>query len=291
MRIAPWSPALAFALLIAGCGFEPAPTGPEDPGSTISEPPFAEPEFAAAATNLWTTKASMPTPRHLLGVGVVNGVIYTVGGYNGSNQRTTAVQAYNPSTNTWTTKAPLPSARNSMVVGSINGVLYVAGGGASSGTSTVAVTTLYAYNPSTNTWTTKAPMRYAGACGAGGVISGKLYVYTGCNYPGPTFQRYDPVTNSWALLPLPSGLHGGAAAGVIGGKLYLAGGNNFGVPSAVVESYDPSTNTWTPRPAMRSARGGGAGVVIDGLLYVVGGTVPGDTLAGSMEVYNPVSAT
>ena len=115
-------------------------------------------------------------------------------------------------------------------------MLYVAGG---VGTNNMAASTVYAYNPSTNIWTAKAPMRVAGACGAGGVIAGKLYVYTGCNYPGPAFQSYNPATNSWTLLPVPSALHGGGAAGVIGGKLYLAGGNNFGVASAVVESYDP----------------------------------------------------
>src|SRR5215204_3308100 len=141
MRVTPWSPALALALVVAGCGFEPAPTGPQD-----LAPPTAESEFAAAATNRWTTKAPMPTPRSSLGVGAVSGVIYAVGGYNGSNKRTTAVQAYTSSTNTWTTKAPLPSARNSIVVGSINGVLYVAGGMASNGTGATVVTTLYAYN-------------------------------------------------------------------------------------------------------------------------------------------------
>src|SRR5829696_2857086 len=142
MRVTPWSPALALALAVAGCGFEPTPTGPEDLAPPIAEP-YDEAGFAAV-TNRWTTKAPMPTARSFLGVSVVNGVIYTVGGYNGSNQRTTAVQAYTSSTNAWTTKAPLPSARNSMVVGSINGVLYVAGGMASNGTSATVVTTLYA---------------------------------------------------------------------------------------------------------------------------------------------------
>ena len=128
MRATLWSPALALALVVAGCGFEPDPTGPGDLAPPIAEA-HEEPEFAAAVTNLWATKAPMPTARSFLGVSVVNGVIYTVGGYNGSNQRTTAVQAYTSSTNTWATKASLPSARNSIVVGSINGVLYVAGGG------------------------------------------------------------------------------------------------------------------------------------------------------------------
>ena len=71
MRATPLT--LALALLVAGCGFELDPTGPEDPGPTIAKPLSEEPEFAAAVTNLWTTKASMPTGRSFLGVGVVNG--------------------------------------------------------------------------------------------------------------------------------------------------------------------------------------------------------------------------
>src|SRR6185503_14888443 len=36
-------------------------------------------------TDTWTPKASMPTARADLGVGVVNGVLYAVGGNNGDN--------------------------------------------------------------------------------------------------------------------------------------------------------------------------------------------------------------
>jgi N-acetylneuraminic acid mutarotase len=47
------------------------------------------------ATNTWTAKAAMPTPRDLLAVGVVNGVLYAVGGENGS-VNFASVEAYTP---------------------------------------------------------------------------------------------------------------------------------------------------------------------------------------------------
>ena len=58
----------------------------------------------------------------------------------------------------------------------LNGRLYVSGGRTPSG----PTKTLYAYNPSTNTWTKRANMPMASACGAQGVIGGPaLRVYAG----------------------------------------------------------------------------------------------------------------
>src|SRR4051812_47279282 len=99
----------ALALLILGCGIDRDATGPDDPGLTLLDPAgLAEPQFASATTNIWTTQAPIPTGRYLLASGVVNGVIYAVGGRLTSGLGTTAVQAYNPGTNSWATRAPLP---------------------------------------------------------------------------------------------------------------------------------------------------------------------------------------
>ena len=197
------------------------------------------------ATNVWTTKASMPTARIDFSVGVVNGVVYAVGGTKDGLTLLNTVQAYNPATNTWVTKAPLPARRVYLNgTGTINGILYVAGGGDTSG----VTKTLFAYNPSTNTWTTKAPMLVAGACGATGVIGGKLYVYGTCDKVAATFERYDPATNSWKLLTPPNSPHTTPVSGVINGKFYLAGGGEDGIASGVLEIYNPATNAGPHRP-------------------------------------------
>ena len=141
--------AAALALLIIGCGFDGDPTAPEDPELTLPNPELAlaEPELAAAAatTNVWTTRAPLPSRRAGLGLGVVNGVIYAVGGVVGDDTRLKTVQAYTPGTNMWATKASLPAARSHVsAIGTINGVLYVAGGINAQG---AASDTLFAYNP------------------------------------------------------------------------------------------------------------------------------------------------
>src|SRR5207245_687839 len=79
------------------------------------------------STDSWTTKTSMPTSRHEVAAAVVNGVLYAIGGTNGSVVDT--VEAYDPGSNSWATKASLPTARTYPVVEAVNGIIYAIGGG------------------------------------------------------------------------------------------------------------------------------------------------------------------
>jgi N-acetylneuraminic acid mutarotase len=90
------------------------------------------------ATNTWTTKASMPTPRKQFSLVAIDGLLYAVGG------STTALEVYDPAANTWTTKTPLPFPMNTSAAAAADGVLYVMGG----------FSTL-AYDVAWNTWAFK----------------------------------------------------------------------------------------------------------------------------------------
>jgi hypothetical protein len=187
----------------------------------------------------------MSRARYGLAAGVVNGVLYAVGGPGSTGQ---LVEAYDPSTNTWTTKAPMPTARHGLAAGVVNGVLYAVGGANFS--SGIAVQTVEAYDPSTNTWTTKAPMSTA---------------------------RY------------------GLAAGVVNGVLYAVGGTSdcapsitcIGITVQTVEAYDPSTNTWTPKAPMPTDRYALAAGVVNGVLYAVGGNSSISANLGTNEAFTP----
>lgn len=89
------------------------------------------------ATDTWTTKASMPTRRHGLGVtSPDNGRIYAIGGgdrvYFGGytvyvDYQT--VEEYDPATDTWTSRTDMPTARTGLaVVSASNGKIYAIGG-------------------------------------------------------------------------------------------------------------------------------------------------------------------
>jgi hypothetical protein len=169
--------AAGLTLLLAGCGFDPAPTAPDDTGFPVPEPAldFPEPQFATAVTNSWATKAPLPAARYYGTGAALNGLIYVVGGTSKDTLSRT-VYAYDPGTNSWGTRASLPSGRWAPSAGVINGVLYVAGG---TDANFKLITSLFAYTLATNTWTTKAPMPVASACGAAGVIGGKFYLAGG----------------------------------------------------------------------------------------------------------------
>src|SRR2546430_1604362 len=61
----------------------------------LPDPAIAVVEAYDSATDTWTTKAPMPTPRMNLGVGVINGILYAVGGQSQSGIYNT-LEAYDP---------------------------------------------------------------------------------------------------------------------------------------------------------------------------------------------------
>lgn len=75
----------------------------------------------------WCMVSPMWTKRARVGVGVVDGKIYAVGGYDGSTDLAT-VEAYCPQNNTWSVIASMGTRRSCLGVGVINGLIYAVGG-------------------------------------------------------------------------------------------------------------------------------------------------------------------
>ena len=64
--------------------------------------------------------------RRYVRVGVVNGIIYAIGGYDGSAHLNT-VECFDPMTNVWKPVASMASRRSSAGVTVLNDMLYVVG--------------------------------------------------------------------------------------------------------------------------------------------------------------------
>jgi N-acetylneuraminic acid mutarotase len=242
----------------------------------------------------WASRAPLPSARRALATAVASNVLYAIGGTNSAGTALTAVQAYNPATNSWSTKASLPAARpfgNGAT--HISGTIYVPGG---QDATAVITRTLYAYKISTNSWSSKTNMPVFSGCGGSGVISGKLYVFSGCTKTatGPQtaaalLHRYDPATNAWTTLRAAPAVHVQPAVSVVSGKLYVAGGNTgSAAATSRVDVYNPATNSWSTVAAMPTARVGAAGALAGGKLYVIGGR-NGPTYSNVVEVYDPLS--
>src|SRR5262245_6224690 len=123
------------------------------------------------ATNSWSPKAPMPTPRSFDGTNgaVLGGKIYCVGGTASSTPFCTVsgctniVEVYDPANDTWATAGPLPSARCAPAVVAINGLLYVFGGytcwySTAGGGITYSWDTVDVYDPATSSWTSCGAM-------------------------------------------------------------------------------------------------------------------------------------
>jgi N-acetylneuraminic acid mutarotase len=161
---------------------------------------------AKAAEDSWTTLEPMPTARSGLGVAVVDGKIYAIGGYNSTALITN--EMYNPSTDTWTTKTPMPTARYDVGIAVVDGKIYVIGGNTRYDSWT---TTNEVYDPATDNWETKTSMPVAGMAMSANVVNGEIYLISGLEmYYLPWYnldenQVYDPKTDSWTTkTPIPN---------------------------------------------------------------------------------------
>jgi N-acetylneuraminic acid mutarotase len=257
-----------------------------------------------SASNTWTRKADMPTPRSFLAGGVANNssgqpVFYAMGGIDPNRGPVRTVEAYNFATDRWAARAGLPIVLSSTNgVGNIGGKLYLSGGffHAPDGGSGLS-RALYVYDPVRNSWTRKADMPRKIAEGITGVIDGKLYVLTGtcgdcADRVSRRLYRYDPATNTWSTaFPSSPNAHVSGAGAVINGKFYIAGGRGRdGFETNKLDVYDPVTNRWTTLAPMPTARSGAAGARLQNKFYVIGNASvdPGEP-QGQVEAYDPVT--
>jgi N-acetylneuraminic acid mutarotase len=250
------------------------------------------------ATNTWAARASMPTARAFMAAATgPDGRIYVVGGFGASpvsaGVSLATLEAYNPGTNTWSSLASMPTARNSLAAAfGADGRLYVFGGetgGQGTGTN---VSTVEAYDPATNTWSTRANMPTARDFLAAATASdGLIYVVGGLNGSDlSTVEAYNPATNTWATKAgMPTARGGLAATAAADGRIYALGGFQGNAVSATAEAYTPATNTWAARASMPTAREDlAAGAAPDGRLFAFGGATSG-TVGGltTNEAYLP----
>ncbi len=183
------------------------------------------------ATDTWTRKADMPTPRHGLSTAVLNGKIYAISGFDGTNMAT--VEQYDPASDTWTKKADLPTLRSHLATEVVNGKMYAIGGWDRRQPIDTVFSSVAVYDPAADTWTKKADMPTARWSAASSVVNGKIYIVGGTVVTGAgnrlnltTVEIYDPETDTWERgVDMPTA-RGWLSSSFVDGKLYAVGGRN-----------------------------------------------------------------
>jgi N-acetylneuraminic acid mutarotase len=244
----------------------------------------AKPALSSAGVveNSWASKAPMHQARSGLGVAVVNGKIYAIGGSTqsgGGGTRSGPLpitggvvgtnEEYDPATDTWAFKASMPTPRAGFAIAVYQNKIYCIGGGVNE-----------VYDPAKDTWETKAPMPTARTGLQANVVNGKIYLIGGYvpdnssyGFSPSTFSEvYDPATNSWTTkAPMPTATSIYASA-VIDNKIYVIGGDGAGELNQI---YDPETDKWSLGAPLSSSTAYGAAGATTGVnapkrIYVLG---------------------
>lgn len=202
------------------------------------------------ATNSWTTGASSLIARGASASAIISGKLYIAGGAtNGNYTLFNNLEIYDASTNSWSTGAALPIPIAYAVGAAVNGKLYVVGGYTRADASDPGqvLTSVYVYDPTTNTWTSAASLPMPRQAAVGGVINGRLFItggHAGGNGDADNpVVFYDPATDTWSTgTAEPNPRYTGASA-VLGCRLYVvsgyANGGTGGTITPALEEYLP----------------------------------------------------
>jgi N-acetylneuraminic acid mutarotase len=203
---------------------------------------------SAVSSNVWESKAPMHTPRSSLGVAVVDGQIYAIGGLVDppSWVKCTGVnEMYNPVNDKWVYKASMPTPRASFATAVYDGKIYCIGGTLGVQNSTLLASDANeVYNPSTNKWTAKTSMPTPRVGVTACVVDGKIYLLGGNSSLN---EVYDPKTDSWSTkTPMPAKPSirqiWSCTSAVADGKIHVFGAFPLAYSHQV---YDPKTDSWS----------------------------------------------
>jgi len=261
--------------------------------------------LANATEDYWTSKAPMQVARSGLGVAVVNGKIYAIGGTTTSGFAPSipgsAVlgnrdigghvgtnEEYDPETDTWAYKASMPTPRIVFATAVYQNKIYCIGGKTADGYTAVNEV----YDPATDTWETKTAMPTARGWLTVNVVNNKIFVIS-----KTVNEVYDPATDSWTAKtpsPLAASFVGGCASAVFDKKIIVIGGITSDQSYNLNQIYDTETDTWSNGTSPPTSVGGGFAVATTGvfapkLIYVLGqpgGLRQGETLT-FVRVYDP----
>jgi len=242
---------------------------------------------ANASSMSWERLPDMTVGRDYLGVTVLGGTIYAIGGGLSGPGFSATVETFDIPSQTWSLRPAMPFANYAMGVAVVGGSIYTVGGGTS-------FTSLLAYDPFTRSWKSRASLPVYREYLAAASIGGTLYAIGGLGgplsatafYALSSMDAYHPSTNTWTPRAAMLTARFDLAAAACGGTIYVFGGRSSTAAFDSAEAYDPATDTWTSRASMPAARYGLAAATVGGSIYVIGGT-DGAFYWSSVFVYDP----
>ena len=217
----------------------------------------------------------MSVPRSRAGGGVIDGLIYAVGGAHGTKYHS-SVERYYKDEDRWESVCPMIKPRIGLGCCVVRRLLYAVGGY----DGIERLNTVEVYDPDQDIWSPVASMNVARS--GAGVVSYDNFVYAVGGYTTNLqlnsaerwvlFQlnyqikvinlfifRYDTITDQWTFIkPLHSPRSALAAVSFKCGRVLALGGYNGVDFVSTIEMLDPNTGEWIVIGNMTSERSGHA---------------------------------
>ncbi|XP_060529877.1 kelch-like ECH-associated protein 1 isoform X2 [Cylas formicarius] len=206
----------------------------------------------------WMPCHPMSVPRNRVGVAVMDGLLYAVGGGECSKYHS-SVEYYDPEMDRWTMVKPMHFPRLAVGVAVVNRLLYAIGGF----DGTVRHNSAECYHPENNEWS-MIPSMHTMRSGAG-VCAMNQYIYVVGGYDGRkqlnSVERYDTEKKHWEFIPSMRISRSALSVTVLDGRIYAMGGYDGHNFLRDVEIYDPLTDVWSEGVPLTSGRSGHASAV------------------------------
>ena len=236
--------------------------------------------------NTWTELAPMGKARRGIGVGILNGLLFALGGSDGISALR-LVECYDPHTNAWRRVADMIEERSSVAAVGLGEHLYAVGGydGIMS-----CLKTVERYDHANDTWSYVAKMNIARSMAGVAPLNNCLFAVGG--YDGSSdlasCEMYDVERDLWVMQEGMNSRRCMAGVAVLQGLLYAVGGCDRSQSLDSTEVYDPEKNQWSAMAEMSEPRSGVGVAVVGRKLYAMGGySGVGSDYCSTVECYDP----
>jgi N-acetylneuraminic acid mutarotase len=268
-----------LALIVAGVALTLA-------ACAVDERAMTRPARADLAGG-WADGPRLNDARAEIAAAVLDGRIYTGGGFDAQGADLTSFEVLDPATGAWELRAPIPLGLNHLGNAALGGAVYVSGGyaRAAGGAPSPA---LFAYDPAADSWSRRADMPLRRGAHVMVAAGGRLYVIGGVGDEPLVTLAYDPAADAWSRRAPFATEREHLSAAVVDDRVYVIGGRWGGRNTNLVEEYDPAADRWQTKAPLPTARGGLTAAALDGRIHVLGGEAfdPNRTFP-EHEVYTP----
>uniref|UniRef100_A0A3P8VRX6 Intracisternal A particle-promoted polypeptide n=1 Tax=Cynoglossus semilaevis TaxID=244447 RepID=A0A3P8VRX6_CYNSE len=233
----------------------------------------------------WTTVSSLHQARSGVGVAVLEGMIYVVGGEKDS-MIFDCTERYDPVTKQWAAVASLNYPRCGVGVCPCHGALYALGSYLSS---FIFLRETFRHIHYNVVWSVYVRIYNC-------FSPGFIYVIGGISDEGMELRSaevYDPMSRRWSALPVMVTRRAYVGVACLNNCIYAVGGWNEALGALeTVEKYCPEEEKWMEVAPMSTARAGMSVSAVNGLLYAVGGRAASRDFSApvtvdSVEIYDP----